>query len=478
MLTTKPLLKRGSVPLRPSLIPRQGSRDIQPIYLPPDQASQESDPAILAPEAIATPHDPPKRRRGGQPGNQNARKFKKGDAGTPAPDANLTYIDLDRRHRRQHQAAFTSCIHELTDMSRRLSPHFDTTLHTGQHKASRHVFKFLISCANNINRLSGELIRLTWQDRTLSSCANQAHSQLRRYENPDLFVFKPLLQKVDTLSTYAGQPHCPVSFLNDRQWKCLESLIRDQVAENRAAALARRDPEKKQRTSRLVPWPARFLLDGILWKLATARPWPKLPKPYPARRCQALYQSLKRSGRLGYIFTILHDDLVEFGEKLLPGMALNGEYMLWGSKVLYIPHGKPDWQGLTSLLLLQCTRRLLLRDQRKRRHTFIALLESDGPRMPPQPSYLGLLSKLVKRHPLIPAGTVRTPPPFYHPALRYYPPFAGYYRHQAPPARIIFIDDSPAAQVAPLFPAFDSDSRWQRLQLGRIRRSARMKCGR
>ena len=412
----------------------------QPIYLPQPEIPQGSLP-LLPP--------PAKRKRGAQPGNQNARRDKAREASllipsalsgtttTLAPEAiangvanpaaraaGLTFIDLDRRFRHENRAGLAEDIKEFTEYSQILSDHFDQAIYTGQHKATNLAFKCLITCASAIGKFAELSIRLTLQERALASCADHAYlARIRK--NPDVCVYKPsFLQKPDTLSTYAGADECPVSFLNDRQWFLLEPLIKAQVAADQAVALASRDPAKKQRASRAVPWPERFLLDGILWKLATACTWPKLPKPYPVRRCQALYQSLQKSGRLGHIFTILHEDFNACCRLSLKQMALNGEYLLWGSKILYIPHGKHNWQGLITLLLLQGTRRVLLREQRNRPPSLgykLAHCYPDLPSLYSSTSDMELLKKLINPRKLVPRGILRIPPPYNHPSLKNLP---------------------------------------------------------
>lgn len=442
MLTTDELLKQATDPFQPSLFPRNRSRDI-PIYLP-----LEKEPA-----------SPAKRKRGAQPGNQNARKCKAREASLPTtiapeaiaggvaypaaraagqpfsqslvmePSANFapTFIDFDRQRRRNSRCDLARDIREFTELSLRLGQHFDQALITGQRKATRLAFKCLLTCANAIDKFAALSIRLTWQERVLTRCADHAHLS-RVHKDPNVHIFKySFLEDPHTLSTYSGQSASPVSFLTDRHWLLIAPLITAQLAADKEAALQKRDPTKKQRASRAVPWPERFLLDGILWKLATACTWSELPQPYPLRRCQDLYRSLARSGRLGHILTILHEDLNEYSNLGLKQMALNGEYLVWGSKILYIPHGEHNWQGLVTLLLLQLSHRILLHERRNHPPSLgsqVAHCLPDLPSLYRSTSDMQSLKRLINPRRFIPAGTLRIPPPINHPSLNSLPPFS------------------------------------------------------
>jgi transposase len=398
------------------------------------------------------------RRRGAQPHNTNARQR--------LPIVNEAFARLES-HRQlvvTGDSSIPAVIHDLVDLTWQLSDASDLVLLNNDSRAFLAILKVIDRVANRVSSLALMEHRRSFQFRTLSACAENASVTLanawaprqpkprcRWHEpyyipistsfgnQPTPVVYLPLtidnspfvpvfLQNPDTLSTYCGLPDCPVSFLNDRHWHCLRLLIADQVAEDqaRAKALAALHPDIKRRASRAVPWPERFLLDGILWKLATACAWQDLPKPYPYRRCQKLYQSLRKSGRMLHIFDILHADLHAYGDADLLDMALNGDYQVFGSRILYIPHGKHTWQGLIALLLLQCTHHANLVYARTHPQPCFE------PRLPRLPPLFNDLFESDYIPPIPPPGTLKVPVPINHPVLRTSPLNSRIWRTMSP----------------------------------------------
>ena len=151
------------------------------------------------------------------------------------------------------------------------------------------------------------------------------------------------------------------AFLNDRHWQFLQPMF-DSLHQELNAELKRK--------SRLVPFYDRFLLDGILWKLATHAKWSELPSPYPIRRCQQLYRLLYHTGRMSLILSALYEDLVVYGDSDLHPFAASGKYILYRNRVLFKTNTPPTWQELIALLLLQCNQKTLLRQDRNRLSRF------------------------------------------------------------------------------------------------------------
>ena len=175
-------------------------------------------------------------------------------------------------------------------------------------------------------------------------------------EQPPPCLFIPLsIEDPHTRTTYNGLPSSPASFLNDRHWHAIQPLL-DNLHQEISVILVRK--------SRLIPYPDRFLLDGILWKLAIGSNWSDLPAPYPIRRCQKLYRQLCHTGSMALILTHLHQDLVGYGDTDLETIALSGKYALFRNRIFCRTKTHPTWQELIALLLLQCSQKTSLRLQR------------------------------------------------------------------------------------------------------------------
>jgi transposase len=84
--------------------------------------------------------------------------------------------------------------------------------------------------------------------------------------------------------------------LTDAQWSLMEETFISLHA----------DLDHLRKYQRRKPLPSdRFLLEGILWKLANGLRWQDLEGKYPVRPCRELYSSLFHSSRMQTIYKIL-----------------------------------------------------------------------------------------------------------------------------------------------------------------------------
>jgi hypothetical protein len=166
------------------------------------------------------------------------------------------------------------------------------------------------------------------------------------------------------------------------------------------------DSSRKYR--RRKPLPAdRFLLEGILWKLASGLRWRDLQPGFPVRACQELYSLLCRTGFMQAIFKQLHWHLNVYGESTLEELVDRGCFEISGNRVLLSPSEELTWEKYTALVLLQQAfhaRRAIQREEtleRRRRGVFFRL---PGIRLPKPP-------RLPARPVLHPASPFASIPP-------------------------------------------------------------------
>jgi transposase len=218
------------------------------------------------------------------------------------------------------------------------------------------------------------------------------------------------------LTTFNGLSSSSTSFLHDRAWQLLQPHIEDLLHQQRAAL---------KRRSRATPYPVRFLMDGILWKLATGTKWDALPEPYPLRRCQQLYLQLCRAGLMPHLLKLLHEDLVGYGDTDLETLLQSGRFVLYRNRVLLLTKTSPTWQELIALLLLQCGQKTALRVERLNPPPFS---ERRLPGYRPGLSRLGYLREPAPYQPFVPPPLpkkytlkgwhfIRIPAPFCHPLV-------------------------------------------------------------
>lgn len=114
----------------------------------------------------------------------------------------------------------------------------------------------------------------------------------------------------------------------------------------------------------------RALLDAILWKLSTGRTWDELPDEFPpARKCANYYRRLFLSGRLYTLLYALYqhlrrEALVDIDELLKQGVFTTTP----SQHITLAPRVPVTWQNCTALLFMQLARDAFLRLERKKHH--------------------------------------------------------------------------------------------------------------
>jgi transposase len=227
-------------------------------------------------------------------------------------------------------------------------------------------------------------------------------------------VFVPHSSKnLSHLSTFCGSLDPSGAFLTDRHWFIIESLFTELQAEREEEARNFGLPRPRR-----SPYPDRFVLDGILWKLVTSCRWDQLPPEYPVRRCQRLYRKLYNTGRMAAIYEALLLDLYVYGDTTLESLVEEGEYKVHAGKIIYIPKETPDWQHVVALLLLQ---RAYLNFRKLKRENRVERLRREKclrlPPLPPLPSLRSRLALRKRDRPPLPPGTFTVPPAHNHPVL-------------------------------------------------------------
>ena len=350
----------------------------------------------------------PKRKRGGQPGNRNAHKHGFYAKHNPHPLAStLPKVKQIIEQAKENPETLRNQIKELDRVANKIADKMDL-LSEGT-PLWRVLLKQYLSIISRISQLILYRHRLNAGARLLNQLAKVSTLLITREFKekgiPTHPVFLPFtLEDLSTQSTFCGGLNTSGAFLTDRHWFIIEPLLTNYRQE-----LIQRAEYYGHRRPRRSPYPDRFLLDGILWKLATASRWDELPSEYPRRRCQRLYRDLYDTGRIAAIYEILHQDLHVYGDTSLETLVEGGEYKCHASKIIYIPKTKPDWQHTTALLLLQrayFNNRKLERENQAKLPSF---------RMPPLPY---LRSKPKKRiHNPPPPGTFTIPSAKNHPLL-------------------------------------------------------------
>ena len=141
-----------------------------------------------------------------------------------------------------------------------------------------------------------------------------------------------------------------------------------EVLQRHPALLAPPRPAVKRRGRPRSQESPRALLDAILWKLSTGHPWKELPDEFPsARKCAKYYRRLFLSGRLYTLLYALYqhlrlEALVDIGDLLDQGV-----FTTTPSQHIALAPGAPaTWQNYTALLFMQLARDAFLRLEREK----------------------------------------------------------------------------------------------------------------
>ena len=158
--------------------------------------------------------------------------------------------------------------------------------------------------------------------------------------------------------------------LTDAQWLLLQETFLNLHV----------DLDSSRKYRRRKPLPSdRFLLEGILLKLAGGLRWQDLRGKYPVRACQDLYRSLCRLGYMQSILEQLRWHLDVYGEANLAELVERGCFEISGPRVHLSRSKELTWEKYTALLLLQQgfhVRRTIQREEdqeRRRRGNFYRL---------------------------------------------------------------------------------------------------------
>jgi len=135
--------------------------------------------------------------------------------------------------------------------------------------------------------------------------------------------------------------------LTDEQWAKLEPLF-----PSTKSAAARGRP----------PIDERLVLDAILWKLASNKPWYDLPVSqgavqFPSHQtCYRRYRQWKRTGLLNQILATIYEDLLVRGgfdlQRAIQDGTIKFEYRGRGLKIIINPQLQNTWQISTALILI------------------------------------------------------------------------------------------------------------------------------
>jgi transposase len=383
---------------------------------------------LPSPRPTPKPSRPPqtKRRRGGQPGNQNARKTGVFSIKRPAPlgmirlqvksitnpcrlassaaldetqavleqlDGYLDSSDVDQvlaahmlvmkvvKLRQGIYDMFTPLIlkqRALESIARDPLGWFESTCrYDGISRDADSFFPVLKLSARNsrLGRLS-----LSWQGR--KGLPPNHPNYATNLTDEQWALIAPLIPPPGSdLDWFTGQPpvliaanrwgftrHTPGSDFAD--WEVMQRY--NEVIQNFPALLdPPRLPAKKRGRPRSEVAP-RAMLDAVFWKLATGRNWDELPYGFPSMRlCRKYYRRLYRSGRLYTILLALYDHLrLEAGVDTLTLLEQGVFTTTPGQNIALSPGVPPTWQNYTALLFMQLAREAWSRmDRIERRRT-------------------------------------------------------------------------------------------------------------
>ena len=140
--------------------------------------------------------------------------------------------------------------------------------------------------------------------------------------------------------------------LTDEQWAEIEPLI---------------NPPESAATRGRPPIDERLVLDAILWKLSSNKPWYDLPVSqgaiqFPSHQtCYRRYRQWRRTGLLDQIIATIFEDLLVRGgfdlQRALQDGTIKYELRGRGLKIIIDPQLQGTWQISTALILLSIAAR-------------------------------------------------------------------------------------------------------------------------
>jgi hypothetical protein len=279
------------------------------------------------------------RRRGAQPGNQNARTHGFYAASSPHPLA-LELADMFSR-----VAAPMSTLGELRDtllLANKLMDQglvFMRSSRRDRRKAGSILFDRSLELFVAALRRKTRLLLPAQNLLSLAQDASRLASA-KSTRNAEYPLFVPLdLGKSDANLSAGG------IVLTDAQWRLISPLF----------DALQFELDSHRRYGRLKSLPDyRRLLRGILIKLGLGIRWVDLAAlGFHPRNCRALYGRLRTTGRMAAIYGHLHRRLSSDGGNAVEGLVRQGCYTWAPCRVRLAPGQKWTWRKSTGLLLLQ-----------------------------------------------------------------------------------------------------------------------------
>jgi hypothetical protein len=288
------------------------------------------------------------RKRGGQPGNTNAfrhglysglyppfwRTSTKPFPGPLDPSSPTGYLNRNAR---------TALLLALSENRNKLAQIASFTKNGLSHKELISWLRAITMIVGRNVKIIKALHELGGRQEHLRSMVRNMHAHLKWEFNlrgiPASSAFVP--HKLINLHANLGWE---LYHLPDGQWLHLKEIF---VSLQIELDLSRTYSRRKQLPS------ARFLFEGIFWKLANSIRWQDLPGKYPVRLCQDLYSVLCRTGRLQIIYRQLWWHLNVFGESTLEALVDRGCFVINGNRVQLSPSEEWTWEKYTGLFLLQ-----------------------------------------------------------------------------------------------------------------------------
>ena len=134
------------------------------------------------------------------------------------------------------------------------------------------------------------------------------------------------------------------------------------------ALLAPPRPAAKRRGRPCSAESPRALLDAILWKLSTGHTWKELPDEFPsAHKCARYYRRLFLSGRLYTLLYALYLHLSREARVDIRDLLERDIFTTTPSQHIALAPGVPaTWQNYTALLFMQLARDAFLRAEREK----------------------------------------------------------------------------------------------------------------
>jgi hypothetical protein len=272
------------------------------------------------------------RRRGAQPGNSNAFRYGLYSAQTPHTHA----IPLIPRPEQKDPFALLNDLEGRMRSSGRqeLRAYRVQLAHMAVVSNAMQSFKEILSQARAAALIVGKMQRInhTLSDlegrRTFFSSLVRDLPALLRWEFSEMGIPVPPVFVPHKLVNVHANLSWEAPAITAVQWEFLQGIM--------VAQRADMDYFRKYRRRKPLPCD-RFLLEGVLWKLANGLRWRDLAGKYPVRRCQELYGALVRSGRMQTVYNRLWGHLDVNGDSTLADLVARGCFVVSGNRVLLAP---------------------------------------------------------------------------------------------------------------------------------------------